>query len=116
MAEKPVLYYAIVRKLQWHVQIVAVTAEAQGKFWGRNLERDVSVNGGLKFIVGKHKDQYAAGEAFRATQDAIDAGKASVSLTWRAYQRAMRAADHEILDAAIGKHSKPAENNKRRVG
>lgn len=115
MAEKPILYYAIVRKLQWHVQIVAVTSEANGKFWGRSLERDVPVCGGLKFIVGKHANQLAAGQAFRATQDAIEAGQASVSLTWRAYQRAMRAADHEILDAAIGKHSKPAEI-KRRAG
>ncbi|MEQ9436049.1 hypothetical protein [Hyphomonas sp.] len=113
MAEKPVLYYAIVRKLQWHVQIVAVTSEANGKFWGRSLERDAPVCGGLKFIVGKHPDQLSAARAFSDTQAAIDAGKEAVGLTWRAYQRSMRAADNAILDAAIGKHSSIQENRRR---
>lgn len=114
MSDKPILYYAIIRKLQWELQLVEVTSENNGRVWGRDLVQDKPVCIGSRHVIAQHKDYYVALHAFRGARDVIEAEARAVGNAWRAYQRTVKAADSAIFKAAASKAA-PAQQSKRRA-
>lgn len=100
--ETPVQYFAVVRNARWALHLVAVTSEAHGKYWGRDLTSASAVCGSVKSIAARHSDRWEALEAFRATKKAIGSGKDIVGRSWRDYQRKIRETDRKIFIAARG--------------